>query len=159
MVIFALKTEAQMAAQQPARVLERPRLPTKIRNARVVLDLGNLIFFTFQGRAYGIPPLPYKAGQQLMALVAEAAAYGVLTPETIPKYDAIMRQLPALLWRYTRVVGRTRRVLRVVGLHRNPFLQATEKELVDLATFFQVSRTRSSVQPLAALSDLAPMIS
>lgn len=160
MVLFALKTEGQMAAAHTtARATERPRPPTQIRNARMVLDFGSTLFFSFQGRAYGIPPLPYKVGQQLMLLTSTAAAFGTLTPETMPQYDALIRQLPALLWRQTRVVGRVRQGLRRMGLLRNPFLRATEKELVDLATFFQTSRMRSSVQPLAAPSDLAPTTS
>jgi len=144
-----------LARRQRAKVA--PERPPQVLNVQQVLDLGNLVYFTFRGRAYGVPPLPYKAGQELMVLWTEAAAFTKLTGANTARYMGLLQRLPRLLWQHTRVVGRIRRWMRRLGLHRNPFLQATEKELVDLASFFLRRRTMSSVQPLPGPHSLGPM--
>lgn len=130
------------------------------RNVAAVLDLGNTIFYTFRGRAYGVPPLPWHAGQRILdAWLAALEFQGSLTPATAPAYFAALARLPPLLWRHSRPVGLVRRALRAVGLHRNPLARATEGELVQLASFFLTLRQRSSVSSLPTAPDLARRIS
>lgn len=142
----------QMAANHQAASRRRPagtRAPFVLRNMGPALELGDLVYFTFRGRAYGIPPLPWRAGQRLQALWVEAMDLPTpLTPSTQPKYQAIIAQLPGLLWKHCRPVGLVLRALRILGLLRNPFEGASEQELVEAAAFFLKRRTRSSIQPL-----------
>jgi len=155
MVSFAPAQPAAMDARHAAaraRVRARcaaasPAVPTGARNLAAVLDLGNAVYFTFRGRAYGVPPLPWAAGAALHALWTQALAYpSPLTAETQPAYYALIRQLPPLLWRYTRPVGAWRRLRRRLGLLRNPFRTASERELVELADFFLSRRMTSGVR-------------
>lgn len=134
---------------EPAPVKTGPRP----RNVQEVLDLGNVVYFTFRGRAYGVPPLPWKAGQRLLLLWTEAVSYpSPLTPETAPRYFALIGLLPRLLWRHCRPTGWFRRKLARVGLLPNPFKGATEGELVELAAFFLARRSSSSIGPAPATS-------
>jgi hypothetical protein len=134
------------AARAPKAPTSAQGPPPKPRNVTAILDLGNLVYFTFRGRAYGVPPLPYKAGQRLLTLWVEALQFtGSLTVETAPRYFAILRQVPGLLWRHTRPCGPLRRALKRLHLHRNPFHRATEAELVELASFFLRRRMTSGV--------------
>lgn len=152
MLIQRISREAMDAAhaavapkRAPAGVAAPPMRP---RNVQHVLDLGNLIYFTFRGRAYGVPALAHKAGEELQALWLDASAYSreVLTPTTAPLYHALIRKLPGLLWRNTRPVGRVARLFHALHLHPNPFRRATERELVELAQGFLERRMISGVQ-------------
>lgn len=130
---------------------KRPKRATvhvpKALNTQQVLDLGNLVFFTFRGRAYGVPPLPYRDGLELSDLEAQARSFvGRVTLDTLPEYHALVKTIPRKLWRLTRSVGPLRRVLRALGLLRNPFTKMTEAELGELLGFFLRCPTRSRVQ-------------
>lgn len=125
------------------------------RNVAAVLDLGNVVYYHFRGRAYGVPPLPWQAGQRLLALWLALLEFHQLTPDTSPAYYRLLAQLPALLWRYSRPVGRVARLAYALGLYPNPLRRATEGELVNLASFFLPLRTRSSVSLAATRSGLA----
>lgn len=147
MIVFQAIPREQMdanhARQRPAEAAA-PR--PQARNGQAVLDLGNTLYFTFRGRAYGIPPLGWRAGQELLLLWVEASHFpSPLTPESGPRYFAILRQFPRLLWRNCFPASRLLRVLRRVGLLRNPFLKATERELVESAGFFLPRRLSSSI--------------
>lgn len=143
-----MEARQAQARPEPARSPEVPQAP---RNLGAILDLGNMVFFLFRGRPYGAPPLPWRAGQRLMDLWLQALRHrGDLTDQTAKHYYSVIAQLPALLWHLTSPVGRTRRILRALGLHRNPFRGATEQELVDLAAFFLARRRMSSIGLLPA---------
>lgn len=145
-MLLAPKQPHEMAAAHRAAA-PRSAQPRALRNLRPVLELGNTTYVTFRGRAYGVPPLPWRDGQRLMALWIQALQFpGPLTAETHPKYYAIIQQLPALLWSLCRPVGLLPRLARRLGLHRNPFRQATEQELAELASLFLQRRMRSSIQ-------------
>lgn len=141
------------------RVLAREpeRAPARAYNVEQVLDMGNVTYFTFRGRAYGVPPLGWRAGQRLQALWTEAFAFGELTAETAPKYYALIAQLPALLWRHCYPVGFFRRRFR--RFLRNPFQRATEGELVELAAFFLARRSSSTISLRSATMTTDPATS
>lgn len=128
-----------------------------VRNFGAVLDLGNTTYLVFRGRPFGVPPVPYKLGQTILLLWLQAISQGkTLTEANAPAYYAILRQLPPLLWRHMRVVGRTRRLLRWLGLLRNPLVEASEAELMELAAFFLQRRMQSGVQFPPALASPGP---
>lgn len=115
-------------------------------NVEVVLDLGNVTFFLFRGRPYGMPPLPWKAGQKLLAAWhVVTGTPNILTPETAPAYYEALQKIPPLLWANCYPQSRILRVLRWFGLVRNPFARATEYELAEYADFFLRRRTRPGV--------------
>lgn len=147
MLIFAPAQRAEMDANQASRTPKvRPaKAPRPLQNVRPVLDLGNTCYFNFRGRAYGVPPLPWKAGVAFQQIWVDALGQGTLTRITAPHYHALIARLPKLIWQYSRPVGRLRRALRFLGGLRNPFLKATEQELVELAGFFLQRRMTSGV--------------
>jgi hypothetical protein len=157
MVGFAARQPAEMAAAHSAG---RPGAPAaasahdaamRRRNLRAVLDMGTTQFFAFRGRAYGVPPLPWRAGEQLSRTWAEAVELGELNGAGgVSRYYDQVARLPGLIWANVRPVGRVWRLLRWLRLARNPFETATEQELVDLAGFLLRCRTRSGVQHLSA---------
>ena len=121
---------------------------TKLGNLEAVLELDETTFVLFRGRAFGVPPVGWRAGQQILSqrlAAAEAAGDGRLTEENVPRYYAALGELARLLWRNTRPVGLGRRILKRLGALRNPFLLGTEAELVALTDFFLRRRTASSV--------------
>lgn len=141
-------------AHKTARVPTAPPTAARLRNVEPVLSLGETTYFQFRGRAYGVPPLPWKAGQRLLQVqtaTLSAAGQVALTgdKEAERLYFKGLARIQSILWAYCRPVGRTRRVLRFLRVLRNPFRGATEKELLDHTDFFLQGRTRSVVQPLA----------
>lgn len=132
----------------PADVKQDP--PPRPLNLDAVLDLGTIVYFTFRGRAYGIPPLAWRAGQKILDAYLRAEECGrEITRENAREYFDALRDLQDVLWRNTRSVGRIRRLLRRVRLIRNPFRGATEKEIVDLARFMLGRRTSGTGLRLA----------
>ncbi len=154
-VSFKLPTEAEVAenyrrfnASRPRPAATRAPIPgaTKPYNVEPLLDLGDTVYFQFRGRAYGIPPLGWRAGQRLHLLWVEALEIASpITKATAPAYYQLIAQLPRLLWANCRPTGWLRRRLWRLGLLRNPFRRATETELVELAAFFLSRRSRSSI--------------
>lgn len=140
---------ASPAAESP---VERPR------NVEPILSIGDASYFHFRGRAFGVPPLPWKAGQRITD--AQARAIGAMAtlssdPTSLPiraDYYKALGQLAPLLWRHCRPVGKLRRFLRFIGLHRNPFANATDRELLELADFFSSRRMRSGVPAPPAMA-------
>lgn len=115
-------------------------------NVEPALELGDVLYVTFRGRPYGVPPVPWRVTERLHLEWIQARSYPTpLTPDTAPLYYAAMRGWAEQIWRYTRPVGRLRRLLKAVGLLSNPFRQATEQELVELAGFFLLRRATSSI--------------
>ena len=110
--------------------------PPRPLNMEHILDLGNTVFFTFRGRAYGIPPLAWKDGERLLDAWLELREMGNVDEraKVLPYFRAINR-LQRLLWKACRPTGPLRRLLRLLRLHPNPFREATEGELAELAVF------------------------
>jgi hypothetical protein len=151
MVTFRVVPKAESAAIREAHY--RKRAPAaaprpKSQNFAPVLAFGDIEAFLFRGRAYGVPPLPYKAGLELLELWTEASDLGSNMSHAVARrYGAIIRRIAVLLWKHTRVVGKGRRMLRRLGLFRNPFAEATEAELVDLAARFLARRRHTITGP------------
>jgi hypothetical protein len=117
--------------------------PPAPRNVREVLDLGTTVYVSFRGRAYGVPPLPWREGQRLLAAWNEAVRMpALISPTDRSNYTRVMGDITATLWRNTRPVGLFWRVLKRLGLLRNPFASASDSELAELLGFFLASRTK-----------------
>lgn len=119
--------------------------PPRSQNVRAILDLGELIFFTFRGRGYGVPPLPWKEGERLLDVWLQIRAFGdEIDEEKVDDYFSALRRLARILWRNTRPPGPWLRLLKLLGILRNPYLRANERELAEAAVFFLGLRTRST---------------
>ena len=121
------------------------------RNVQAVLALGEVRYFLFRHRTYGVPPLSFKAGQRILDLSirARTLAHEVsLTgqKEASQKYFQCLTALARLLWQNTRPLSAWRRRWRMLGLLKNPYLHATELEMRELTDFFLQGRTKSNVQ-------------
>ena len=126
----------------PARSMAEGVAPRPV-NVREILDLGALVFFRWRGRSYGVPPLPWKAGAALLDAFLEAQNLGErITEENADRYYRALRTMSRIMWRHTRPVGFTRRALKRLRVLRNPYTQASEREIADLAVFFLGCRTR-----------------
>jgi hypothetical protein len=155
-VRLAPRSEPEMlAAHAKARRQQVPQGSKPIarpRNLEAVLALGDTEFIQFRGRAYGVPPVPLQPGIRLTQAYATAretlTALGVAPndPQRAAAYQVAVQKLPPLLWDLVRPVGRFRILCRWIGLHRNPFRDASEGELLELAAFFLPRRMRSGVQ-------------
>lgn len=134
---------------RPQAAKESPVQPT--RNVEPILSLGDTEYFHFRGRAFGVPPLPWKAGQRIAELQARALnavarlSSKPLDDGTRADYYLALGQVPALLWANCRPTGKWRRFLKAIGLARNPFDGATDRELLELLDFFSSRRMKSGV--------------
>lgn len=104
-----------------------------------------------------MPPLPWQAGAALTDVhVSAVEAMEVLASnardrDAIAKYYAALRQMPGLLWANCHPVGKFARVLKWIGLARNPFRRASDGELLEFSDFFLARRMRSGGRrPLTA---------
>lgn len=147
MIALAPRSRAEMDAAHKAARAQAPDPAPEARNLEPVIRFGDLEYFTFRGRAFGVPPVPWKRGLELLAIMAEARAQvgRALDPVGAARYALLVEKLARLLWRCTRPAGLHRRILRRLGLLRNPFLDATEGEIGALAGFFLSRRTRSHI--------------
>jgi hypothetical protein len=166
MVLIAPSSRAEMderhASRRPDTAGEAPAAAATIaerRNVGAVLDLGNLQYYEFRGRAYGVPPVPYKVGQRILGPYLTLRAITQLTPENSARYYAALAELPEPLWAHLRPVGRLRRALRRLGLLRNPLEGATDRDLMELADFFLQCRMKSTAGPRPACARRAPSTS
>jgi hypothetical protein len=106
-----------------------------------------MVFFTFRGRPYGIPPLAVGEGEHILDCWLELQTFGnTVTRDNHRAYYRTLRRLTSLLWRNCRPVGRIMRFLRRIGLHSNPFKRATEGELIQLALFMLGRRTNANIR-------------
>jgi len=164
---MAERHRAAKVARAPR--LERPT-PSSARNIAAILTLGDRSYFQFRGSPFGVPPLPWREGERLLGIIvnaqdaADRLRLGVLTGEGLEDarraYFAAIEGLPAALWRNCEPASKVLRFLRRIGLARNPFTRATERELLGLADFFLERRTTSRVQyPDATPGRRAPEIS
>jgi hypothetical protein len=127
---------ARKPAPKPAEPAPRPL------NMNHILDLGNVVYFTFRGRAYGIPPLAWRDGEALLDAWLEARSFGDIdNRDKMRGYFRAIRRIQRLVWKGCRPTGPFRRLLRLLHLHANPFRRATEGELAELAVFMLGRRT------------------
>lgn len=128
------------AEAYPPRPPEPPRPP---KNVREVLDLGNLTYFHFRGRLYAVPPFAFPAAQDLLREWVRVQGLGTTLDEEAQRtYFRSMRKMARIMWKHSRPVGIPLRVLRFLRLLRNPFLEATDVELGEIAGFFWRSRMK-----------------
>lgn len=129
---------------------QRPTPPPL--NLDAVLEIGEAVYFTFRGRPYGVPPLPWREGERILNARLTLTEIGrelpdgtrVIEREHMQEYYRHLRTLQDVLWDNTRTVGTVRRFLRRLRLARNPYRQATETEIVKLADFFFGRRMSST---------------
>ena len=145
-------------AKNHAEYRAKRKLPapegTRLANLEAVLSLDATSFVLFRGRAFGVPPVGWRTGQEILAqrlAASDAAGDGRLTADNAPTYYAALAELARLLWRHIRPVGLPRRILKRLGALRNPFQDGTEAELVALTDFFLQRRTASSVSSPPAI--------
>jgi len=150
-ILFERVPRDTMLATHAAKLAQRvpaDTTVTRLANVDVVLDLGDTCYITFRGRAFGVPPVAWRVGQKILAqrmAATTAAGNGILTAQTTGPYYEALGRLAQTLWRHARPTGRMRRMAKRLGLLRNPFQEATEGELVQLADFFLGRRMTSTV--------------
>jgi hypothetical protein len=140
------------------------RLPAppaaRVANVQPVLELDQTVYVLFRGRSFGIPPVAWRVGAKLLSLrmaASAAAGDGSLTATSAPAYFGALRDLATYLWQNVRPARRIERIAKRLGLLRNPFLDATELELVELTDFFLARRGKSSIGLLPARPRPLPM--
>lgn len=122
---------------QARKALSPQSSPPRPTNVRAILDLGTLTYYTFRGKMYGVPPLPWRQGELLLDTWLELQSYGDnITKANIKKYYACIGKLANLIWKNTRVIGRVPRVLKRLHLFKNPFEKANDMELAEIAVFY-----------------------
>jgi hypothetical protein len=141
------------------KTAETPASSLRARNVESILSLGSTEFVEFRGRAYGVPPVPWKVGQALNdARLAAIDALEILRFDSTDRdataaYYPAIRRIPSLLWANCYTTGRIARILKRTPflryLLRNPFDDASDGELLEYADFFLARRMRSGVLSLS----------
>lgn len=148
MITIELKNRDRNGDEQTVATNATGR-PPRAANLGAMLDLGNTIYFPHRGRAYGVPPLPWRQGEQLINVWLEAEEYGdQITRETSAPYYRCIALLAKLIWKNTYPTPLWRRIAKALHLSRNVFLDATEREVSDIALFLLERRT--SISELAS---------
>lgn len=155
----ARRTTAARRATSPASSLAA-------KNVEALFSIDATAFFSFRGRPYMVPPLPYRVGERLLELhtrageagmrMQRAAAEDVIDRGALSDYFDALRQLPGVLWANCAPASRVLRLLRRLGVLRNPFRLANERELMEMTDFFLARRTRSGVQFLPEMGARRP---
>ena len=165
-----LMSAAEMEADQQEfrdQLASREPWMANLRNATV--DPHGLGLLIFRGTRYVVPPVPYDLGQQIEALdrhvarcTRELKALGAegrtSFEDPAVRYLSVerARAYESLAWLYRAAVRPAGLLARLAWRWRaNPFLDATEKEVEDLAHVFREARTTSRV--LAVESVRAPL--
>jgi len=147
-----LREQAASFASPAQAMAESPR--PRPNNVRAILDLGTLIYFQWRGRSFGVPPVPWKKGAQLLDAYLDARSYGeTLTKDTSQGYYAALGRMSKIMWQCSRPVGRVLRFFRLIRLYRNPYRNATEGELAELAVFFLGRRMSATGVRVPAVPD------
>ena len=124
------------------------------RNVEVILSLGDVRYLNSRFGVFRVPPVPFKLGQQVLdthTRVLEHAKHVALNGDR-KEMDAYYRELRTvvrLLWTHIRPLGRFRQFLWRMHLMRNPFSNASEKEIRDVTDFFLRGRMTSSVRSMS----------
>ena len=92
-----------------------PAAPPRPQNVRAILDLGNMIYFG-----------------------------DTVERAKLSQYFGSLRRMAKVMWRNTRPIGHVLRLAKALRILRNPFLDASESEIAELAVFFLGLRTRST---------------
>src|SRR6185369_16519049 len=73
--VVAQRHRAQRTSAVPSTG-SRPEIAAvpAVRNIEPILTLGETRYFMFRRRAFGVPPLPYKKGQQMLVMHMRALA-------------------------------------------------------------------------------------
>lgn len=160
MIIAPLERSEMEARHQRARLRRRPAgsaaTTPRSRNVQSVLSLGSMEWFHFRGRAYGVPPLPWKAGERLLeAHLTALERVSLLADEPFNRearaeYYVALRTITRLLWENCQPTGLLFRNLKRTPwlryLLRNPFASASDAEILEHADFFLARRMKSGAQ-------------
>ena len=154
MVLIAPSQPGDMLARQKSAkraVSSAAKKPERPRNVEPILSLGEMTFFMFRGRAYGVPPLPWKVGQRLTEAHVRALeglshlAAHPFDAKGRKEYYSALGELARLLGRNCQPTGKLRRLLHSLRLFPNPFGKATDAEILEHADFFLSRRMKSGV--------------
>lgn len=135
-------------------VRRAPAPKVSAANLDTLLDMGDTVYVMFRGRPFGVPPVGWRLGLELLGLrqAAEAAAVGGrLTLETTVDYRRALARMAELLWRHIEPVAATRTGTRLLRwrkrwrLMKNPVQGATEQDMVVLCDFCLRRRMSSTV--------------
>jgi len=144
----------RMAREQYARVYrdgrsDRPK-PERPRNVRASLLVfgADKVEVPFHGRMYELTPVSFEDGMRLSDVRAtiEELEDAEPTRENARRYLDACRLVVRLAPRYMLPRGRLRRALWRLRLRRNPFRQASEREVGELLGFFLGCRMMSRVR-------------
>jgi hypothetical protein len=133
---------------------EDPKEQRRVLNRMPLVSLGETILFPFNGRGWKVRPISLPEAERLLEALFEAESHGEeINAENLRDYFRSMRKLRRIIWRNVQPTGALRRLLRILGLHRNPFHRATERQVIEIATFLSMCRMRglgSGVSPMMA---------
>jgi hypothetical protein len=123
------------------------------KNVQAVLSLGATRYFSYRKYLLAVPPIPFKLGQQVLALYIRSLADAKQVVKTggedaTASYYQQLRLLTDLMWKHVQPLTKSRRFLKRIGLLRNVLKDASEKEVTDIATFFLQGRMMSTVQSM-----------
>jgi hypothetical protein len=144
------EVDARHRAAQ-AKVSPRETRLGEQKNIETVLSIGSSRYFQYRGYLMRVPPVPYKAGQQILALYVKSLATAKEVTKTgsekeVANYYVLLSMLVDLLWKHVEPAGKIRRALKRMHLLRNVFKVASEKEVTEITSFFLQCRMMSSVQ-------------
>lgn len=146
-MITAYTPEQIEAAQERMRA-KRPKEPDPV-NIEPLMQLGADQFFTYSGQMLRLPPISFRDGMRLNQLwirMAKLSNVDELDEKTIAECSALFHEVVTLLGRLVRPVGWIRAIAWRCGFRRNPFGNATEREVPALVGFFSTCRTNTPVR-------------
>lgn len=134
-----------------AKVSPREARLGETKNIETVLSIGSSRYFEYRGILMRVPPVPFKLGQELLALYVRSLATAKSVSKTgdekeVDQYYIILSRLVDLLWKHVEPKGKVRRLLKRIHLLRNVFKIASEKEVTEITNFFLQCRMMSTVQ-------------
>lgn len=128
------------AAYREARKIVAPPRPR--HNFQPAMEFGDITYRVFRGRAYGVPPLPWKRGEKLLKTWLDLEAISSpIKQNNLSQYYRLIGRLADLVWKSVTPVRPDLRLAWRLGLLRNPFRKATEGEIVEFALFLLGRRT------------------
>lgn len=149
MAVFPASDAQVEKAQSELRQLVGTGI-SRPRNVNLATNLRGDTFFTFRGRPFRVPPVPYNLGAQLQANYMVIHEMGKLEdeeanrPEQIQRYKEIAADCVALFHLLVKPMRLGDRLFwRYLS---NPFGNASDLEVGELLSFFSLCRTRSGVQ-------------
>jgi len=151
-------SEAQFAAVAADMLKDEPPEPTLLNAdaATQAHDLGYiLLFLKYRARHFRVPPVPYRAGLQLMVLdrqIARLRRRLKEEPENVEalvEMEAAMTATADLWWGLVEPVGWFDRL--TWRWRENPFLGMEAREFMELRGFFFAARTRCRVLTVSSI--------